>query len=136
VQVKENLIWNNSLRGVMVRPSSARQSTRNLIAENVLIENASGVLVFGQPLNVVRENLISKSGRAALHLTGGGASGNLFSENHLTENAAGIEFGPGWVGNTLVENRIEANSCGTTGATDGNTFRENVFTANLVDECP
>jgi parallel beta-helix repeat protein len=133
--VKENEAWQNQLRGIMVRPSTTRVSTRNLIKENLIRENPSGILVFGQPGNTFKENWISESSFAAIDLTGGGASGNLFQENVLEKSEAGISFGPGWTGNDFVENRLVQNTCGMSGPTAGNAFKENLLLGNASDFC-
>ena len=135
--IKENLAWQNQLRGLMLRPnSSGVLSTQNLVVENTLSDNPSGILLFGQPGNIFKENLISGSTVAGFDLTGGGASGNQMKENVLTSNAAAIKFGPGWTGNRFVENAIQLNTCGVQGPADGNTFKENVFTGNTLTSCP
>jgi parallel beta-helix repeat protein len=134
--IKENIAWQNQLRGIMIRPnSSGVLSTQNLVIENILIDNPSGILVFGQPGNTLKENTIAGSTVAGIDLTGPGASGNLVKENTLTGGAAGIKFAPGWTGNRIIENQIELNTCAIEGAADGNTFKENVFTANGLDWC-
>lgn len=134
--VMENEAWQNQLRGIMLRPTlSGVTSTGNLIKENVLRENPSGILVFGQPDNTFKENRISHSSFAAIDLTGGGASGNVFRENTLETSAVGISFGAGWTGNSLSENRLLHNTCGTQGTTAGNTLTENQFVANGTDFC-
>jgi parallel beta-helix repeat protein len=135
--VKENVAWQNQLRGIMIRPSlTGVQSTQNLVIENILIDNPSGILVFGQPGNTLKENTITGSTVAAIDLTGAGASGNLVKENTLASSAAGIKFSPGWTSNRIIENQIELNTCGLQGPADGNTFEENVFSANGLDWCP
>ena len=132
--IKENIHWQNQLRGIMIRPnSSGVQSTQNVVKENILIDNPSGILVFGQPGNTLKENTIAGSTVAGIDLTGPGASGNLVKENTLTGGAAGIKFAPGWTGNRIIENQIKLNTCAVQGAADGNTFKENVFTANGLD---
>jgi parallel beta-helix repeat protein len=94
--VKHNTAWDNSLRGVMVRPTgSGAISTDNVIVDNVLTNNPSGILLFGQPGNTIKSNAIAQSSIAGIDLTGGGASGNIIKENVLTANAAGIRVGPG-----------------------------------------
>ena len=137
VTIKHNTAWNNSLRGFMVRPTgSGVLSTDNVIMDNVVTNNPSGILVFGQPGNTIKANTISHSSVAALDLTGGGASGNVAKDNLLTSNAAGIKFGPGWTGNTFLENTFLANTCGIQGTSANNIFKENVFSANGADTCP
>jgi len=134
--VKENVAWQNQSRGIMIRPNaSGLISTQNLVVENTLTDNPVGILLFGQPGNILKENVIAGSAVAGVHLTGGGASGNLLKENLVTSSAAGIRFELGWTKNTVVENMLQANTCGIEGTTVGNTFKENVFTANASDLC-
>lgn len=135
--VKENTAWRNQIRGIMVRPSATRSSTDNVIKDNLLVENPVGILVFGQPRNTLKENRISWSSQAGILLTGSGASSNLVKENMIGSSAAGIEFAvPGWTGNTFIENRILANTCGAKGPSDGNGFRDNLLEGNTADTCP
>ena len=129
--VKENVAWQNQLRGIMIRPSLSRvQSTQNQVKENILIDNPSGILLFGQPGNTLKENLITGSTVAGIDLMGPGASGNLLKENTLTSSAAGIKFSAGWTGNRIIENQIELNICGLQGPADGNTFTRPVSFSN------
>jgi parallel beta-helix repeat protein len=138
--IKENHAWQNQLRGIMLRPTnSGIPSTRNLVAENTLTDNPSGILVFAQSGNRLRENWIQGSSFAALDLNGPasepGGSGNLIKENRLESSAAGIRFGAGWTGNSFVENLLANNACGLFGAGAGNTFTENSFVGNGSDVC-
>jgi parallel beta-helix repeat protein len=135
--VRENVAWENQLRGVMLRPTTGGiPSTGNLVAENTLHDNPSGILVFAQSGNTITENWIRGSSVAALDLTGPtGGSGNLFGENRLETSAAAVRFGPGWAGNTFAENRMTSNVCALSGASGGNTFTENSFVANGSDVC-
>jgi parallel beta-helix repeat protein len=135
--IKSNVAWDNSSRGIMIRPTgSGALSTNNVVMDNVLTNNPSGILIFGQPGNTLKANTISGSSVAGFDLTGGGASDNVFKANLLTSNAAGIKFGAGWTGNTFLENTIQANTCGIQGVSAGNIFKENLFSANGVDACP
>jgi len=119
--VKANVAWQNQLRGIMIRPNASGViSTQNLVSENTLTGNPSGILLFAQPGNILKENMIAGSTVAGIDLTGGGASGNLIKENILTANAAGIKFGPGWTGNWVIENALQNNACGIQGTVDGN----------------
>jgi parallel beta-helix repeat protein len=134
--VKENEAWQNQLRGIMLRPTNSGViSTRNQVVENVLRENPSGILVFGQPGNTLKENWITASSFAAIDLTGGGATGNMIKENMLTTSAVGIFFGPGWTGNAVVENQLVQNTCAMQGAIVGNAIAENEFIGNGADFC-
>lgn len=133
--VKENVAWLNQIRGIMIRPSTTRISTRNLVVENILTDNPVGILLFGQPGNTFKENTISGSTTAGILLTGAGASLNVFTENAISGSAAAISFGPGYVANTFKENAFTANVCGLQGVTAGNEFSENTFTLNGADAC-
>src|SRR4030095_6743783 len=127
--VKENLAWQNQLRGIMIRPNaSGVVSTQNLVSENTLTANPSGILLFAQPGNILKENRIAESTVAGIDLTGGGAARNVMKENILTANAAGIRFGPGWTGNRIVENSFQMNTCGVQGTAGHNTRKEKLFT--------
>ena len=135
--VKANVMWQNVLRGVMLRPTgSGLVSTDNQVMDNEITDTPSGILVFGQPGNTLKGNTISGSTVGAIDLTGGGASGNVIKENILTASAAGIKFGAGWVGNDIRGNTIHANTCGFLGSSAGNELTGNVFTSNTVDLCP
>lgn len=135
--IKNNVVWANQLRGIMIRPTGAGAlATDNRIVENVLLDNPSGLLVFGQPGNTFIANHISGSSVAALDLTGGGASGNVFRGNRLSESAAGIKFGPGWTGNDFFGTTLAGNVCGTQGTATGNTLRGTNFLRNDADSCP
>jgi len=135
--VKHNAAWANLQRGIMVRPTGAGViSTDNVLMDNELTNNPSGILLFGQPGNMIKANTISESTVAALDLTGGGASDNVFKANLLTNNAAAVKFGAGWTNNTFLANRIWSNTCGFQGTTTGNFFVENLLIANVTDVCP
>jgi len=135
--VKNNVAWANQLRGIMLRPTMAGIiSTDNVVVENVLVDNPSGILLFGQPGNTFIANRISGSTVAAIDLTGGGASGNSFRGNKLSDSGVGIKFGPGWSGNDFFGNTLAGNVCGTQGSTTGNTLQGNNFRANVGDSCP
>lgn len=134
--VRENVASQNQLRGIMLRPTlSGVVSTQNVIRENVLLQNPSGILVFGQSDNTFLENWISESSVAGLDLIGGGASGNLFGENRIEMSAVGINFGAGWSGNAFVQNQLVANACALKGTTGGNTFADNQLIGNAADSC-
>ena len=135
--VKANVAWQNTLRGIMIRPTGAGVlSTDNDVKDNILTNNPSGILVFGQPGNSIKSNTISGSTVAAIDLTGGGAADNVFKDNLLTSSAAGIKFGAGWSGNSFIGNTIQQNTCGTQGPGAANSFKENTFAANTTDICP
>jgi large repetitive protein len=140
--IKENTAWQNSRVGVMLRPGAVRNSTQNLVMENILSDNANGVILVETPSgNVFKENNISGSSNAGIALNGG-VSGNLIKENTLGRNATGILFNVGSTGllpsvNSFVENMITANTCGLRGPISGdNTFKENLFEGNVADSCP
>ena len=136
--IKANTAWANTSRGFMLRPTgSGVQSTGNVVVDNVITGNPSGILVFGQPDNTIKGNLISGSTLAALDLIGGGAVGNEFKDNLLTAGAAGILLGPGWSsGNLFAGNTVSANTCGLKGTNVANTLKDNVFIGNTSDVCP
>jgi parallel beta-helix repeat protein len=135
--IKNNVAWQNTQRGVMIRPTgSGVLSTGNVVVDNVLSENPSGILLFGQPENTLKANTISQSTVAAIDLTGGGASANVIKDNLLTGSAAGIKFGAGWTGNDFIANTLQSNTCGLQGTSTGNVFKANVFQSNAADVCP
>jgi len=120
----------------MIRPSgSGALSTDNDIKDNILTDNASGILVFGQPGNSFKSNTITGSRTAALDLLVG-ASGNEFKDNLLASSAVAIRFSTGWSGNVFKDNTIQQNTCGTQGPGTANTFIGNTFTGNVTDICP
>jgi parallel beta-helix repeat protein len=139
--IKENIAWQNSRVGVMLRPGAVRNSTQNLVTENTLSDNANGVILVETPTgNVFKENIISGSSNAGIALNGG-VSANLIKENTLGGNAAGILFNVGATGllpsaNTFVENMITMNTCGLKGPVGDNTFKEDLFEGNGADNCP
>jgi parallel beta-helix repeat protein len=135
--VKANVAWQNGLRGIMLRPTaSGAISTDNEVVDNILRDNPSGILVFGQPGNTLKANTISGASIAAIDLTGGGATGNVIKGNLLMTSAAGIRFGAGWTGNTILGNTIQANLCGFQGPSAGNTLQGNSLAGNSSDFCP
>ena len=135
--IKHNTAWQNTLRGFMIRPTgSGAISTDNVVMDNVVTDNPTGILLFGQPGNTIKANSISGSGVAGIDLTGGGGSGTIVKDNLLTGNASAIRFGVGWTGNTILANTIQTNSCGIQGTTADNLFKENVFSTNTADWCP
>ena len=138
--IKENTAWQNSRVGIMLRPGAVRNSTQNLVVENVLSDNANGIILVQTPTeNVFKENRISGSSTAGIALNGG-VSANLLKENTFTGNVSGILFNvvDGLLpsANIFAENLIIANSCGLTGPTSGNTFKEDVLLGNGADSCP
>ena len=134
--VKANVMWQNRLRGIMIRPSgSGALSTDNDIKDNILTNNASGILVFGQPGNSFKSNTITGSTTAALDLLVG-ATGNEFKDNLLASSAVAIRFSTGWSGNVFKGNTIQENTCGTQGPGTANTFIDNTFSGNVTDICP
>lgn len=134
--VRRNVAWQNLLRGFMIRPSNAGvRSTNNVVAENLSIDNPSGILNFGQPGNTLEANWIVGSSFAAIDLNDGGAADNVIRHNLLGENAAGIRFMPGWTGNTIQQNWFYANTCALQGPTAGNTLFFNLFIRNDTKSC-
>ena len=135
--VKSNVAWQNTLRGIMLRPTaSGVPSTNNVVVGNTLTDNPSGILIFGQSGNTLKENTISGSTVGAFDLTGGGGSANEIKGNVLSSSAAGIKFGAGWNGNFIIGNTIQSNTCGLAGPSALNTYKDNVFTSNSTDICP
>lgn len=135
--VKANVVWQNRERGIMLRPTASGViSTNNQVVANELADNPSGILVFGQPGNTLKENTITRSTVGAIDLTGGGAAGNVIKGNLLTASAAGIKFGSGWTGNAIIGNTIQGNACGFQGPGAANTYKDNVLVGNTVDVCP
>ena len=78
--VKSNVAWENSSRGIMIRPSSSGISTDNVVVENLLTDNPSGILVFEQSGNTLKGNTISGSSVAAIDLVSVGGSDNVIKE--------------------------------------------------------
>jgi parallel beta-helix repeat protein len=135
--VKANVAWQNSSRGIMCRPTTGGiVSTDNMVVGNTITDNPSGILIFGQSGNTLKENTIAGSSVGAFDLTGGGRTNNVIKENVLSSSAAGIKFGTGWTGNFIIGNTIQANTCGTSGPGASNTFKDNIFSANGTDICP
>jgi parallel beta-helix repeat protein len=133
--VQANHSWLNQMRGIMLRPSNTRISTRNVVIANLVNDNPIGILVFGQPGNFIRENVITGSTLAGIQLTGGGASGNSFFGNQISTSAAAVQFGAGWTGNKFVQNLFTANTCALQGSTAGNVLLLNVLANNGADSC-
>jgi nitrous oxidase accessory protein NosD len=133
--IKENAIYDNRARGVMMRANSVD----NVVKENSFAGNNVGVALNGTLGATVKENVIL-SGRAAGVRVNVPAGGNLVAENTIEGNPSGIDFpltGEAWaVNNTFRENRISNNTCGIKGPTAGNTLNENIFTVNGADICP
>jgi parallel beta-helix repeat protein len=138
--IKENTAWRNSRVGVMLRPSGIRNSTQNLVAENTLTDNTSGIILVETPTgNILRENMISGSTSAGINVNGA-VSRNVIKENSFIGNAAGIRLNPGATGllptgNRFIENTIAMNTCGVTGPAGDNTFKENFLEGNVTDVC-
>jgi parallel beta-helix repeat protein len=135
--VKANRAWANSSRGIMLRPTtSGIVSTDNDVVGNTLVDNPSGILVFGQSGNTLKGNTISGSTVGGFDLTGGGGSGNEIKGNLVTGSAAGIKFGTGWTGNFIIDNTFATNTCGLAGPGTSNTYKDNVFASNTTNICP
>ena len=139
--IKENTAWQNSRVGIMLRPGAVRNSTQNLVTENMLSDNANGVILVETPTgNVFKENIITGSSNAGIALNGG-VSANLLKENTFAGNASRHPVQCRATGllpsaNIFAENMITMNSCGLTGPTSGNTFKEDVLHGNGADSCP
>jgi len=135
--VKANRAWANTSRGIMLRPTtSGIVSTNNMVVGNTLIDNPSGILVFGQSGNTLKGNTISGSTVGGFDLTGGGGSGNEIKGNLVSGSAAGIKFGTGWTGNFIIDNTFATNTCGLAGPGASNTYKDNVFASNVTNICP
>ena len=85
-----------------------------------------------------RGNLVSASILAGIRINILG-TGNLIVKNFVMSNPAGIEFlvsgTQSAVGNTVVRNTIELNTCGLKGPVGGNTVEKNRFKENGADSC-
>jgi parallel beta-helix repeat protein len=138
--IKSNVARQNTLRAIMIRPnlSGSVVSTDNDVKDNVLIDNPTGIYVIRQPGNMFKGNIISGSTIAAIDLDPAplGASGNVFKGNLLESSGAGIRFGAGWTGNTILGNTVQTNTCAFKGPTSGNAFQGNTLTGNTTDFCP
>ena len=135
--VKANTAWANTSRGIMLRPTTGGiVSTDNMVVGNTLIDNPSGILVFGQSGNTLKGNTITGSSVGGFDLTGGGGSGNEIKGNLVTGSAAGIKFGTGWTGNFIIDNTFATNTCGLAGPGASNTYKDNVFASNVTNVCP
>jgi len=134
--VKGNVIWANQQRGVMLRPTAGGLvSTDNQVSGNLIMDNPTGILVFGQPGNTLKDNTITGSSLAGIDFLDAGSTGNVVKENQLSSNAAAIRLSAGWTGNTFAENWIQLNTCGFKGSTTGNSLLENVFAGNATNFC-
>lgn len=138
--IKSNIARQNTLRAIMMRPNFTGTvvSTDNDVKDNVLIDNPTGIYIIRQPGNMFKGNSISGSTIAAIDLDPAplGASGNVFKGNLLESSAAGIRFGAGWTGNTILGNTVQTNTCAFKGPSSGNTFQGNTLTGNTTDFCP
>lgn len=137
--IKHNTVTNNLSRAFMLRPNlTGGLSTDNVVIGNVVIDTPTGIYLIRQPGNTIQNNTIVRATIAGIDLFEGTGevSDNIVRANHLIGGGAGIRFTSGWIGNTFVGNRIEANACGTLGSTTGNTFNGNVFSGNASDACP
>ena len=137
--IKENIAWQNTRVGVMLRPSGIRNSTQNVVVENTLTDNTNGMILVETPTgNTIKENRISGSSNAGLNVNGP-VSGNVIKENSFIGNAAGIRLNPVGglfaTGNRFIENTISMNTCGVMGPAGDNTFQENVLDGNVADLC-
>jgi parallel beta-helix repeat protein len=137
--IKGNVARQNGSRAFMLRPNLAGElSTNNDVVENLLIDNPTGILFVRQPGNTIKGNTISGSSVASIDLAFGGigASGNLIKGNLLMTSGAGIRFGDGGTGNTILGNTIQENICGFQGPSAGNTLQGNILVGNTADFCP
>ncbi len=138
--IKGNVARQSGLRAFMIRPdlSGAVVSTNNDIVENLLIDNPTGIFLIRQPGNTIKGNTITGSSIAAIDLDPAplGASGTVIKGNLLMASGAGIRFGAGWTGNTILGNTLQENICGFQGPSAGNTLQGNLFVGNTTDICP
>jgi parallel beta-helix repeat protein len=136
--IKANVARENIARAFMLRPNTAGVvSTNNDVVDNLLIDNPTGIFLISQPGNTFKGNTISGSTVAAIDLSSlPGASGNVIKGNLLTMSAVGIRFATGWVGNTVLGNTLQANTCAFQGPTADNTLQGNTLSANTADFCP
>jgi parallel beta-helix repeat protein len=135
--IKANVARENTFRAFMLRPNLAGVvSTNNDVVDNLLVDNPTGIFLISQPGNTFKGNTISGSTVAAIDLPSPGATGNVIKGNLLTTSAVGIRFAAGWVGNTVLGNTLQANTCAFQGPTADNTLQGNTLTANSTDFCP
>ena len=137
--IKHNTATNHAMRAFMIRPNtSGGLSTNNVVIGNLVVDTPTGIYLIRQPGNTIQENTIVGSAIAGIDLAEGasGVSDNIVRANHLMGGGAGIRFAAGWIDNTFVGNRIEANTCGIKGSTTGNTLTGNVFSGNAAESCP
>jgi parallel beta-helix repeat protein len=139
--IKHNTVARNLLRGFMLRPNLLGDllSTDNVVIGNLVVDTPTGIFLIRQPGNTILNNTVIGATVAGIDLGPplvGTVSDNIIRANHLIGGGAGIRFAAGWIGNTIVGNRIEAVACGLKGPTEGNTFNGNVFTDNISDSCP
>jgi len=136
--IKANVARANTSRAFMLRPNTAGVvSTNNDVVDNLLVDNPTGIFLISQPGNTFKGNTISGSTVAAIDMTSPpGATGNVIKGNLLTTSAVGIRFAAGWVGNTVLWNTLQANTCAFQGPTADNTLQGNTLTANSTDFCP
>jgi parallel beta-helix repeat protein len=137
--IKHNVVTKHSMRAFMLRPNLAGVlSTDNTIIGNSVSDTPTGIFLIRQPGNTIQANTIIGATIAGIDLGEGAGtvSGAIVRANLLTGGGAGIRFSTGWIGNTFVGNRIDANVCGTKGSTSGNTLNGNVFSGNATDACP
>jgi parallel beta-helix repeat protein len=123
----------------MLRPNlTGGQSTDNVVIGNIVIGTPTGIYLIRQPGNAILENTVIGATVAGVDLAEGSGqvSGTIVRANHLVGGGAGIRFSAGWVDNTIVGNRIEANLCAMQGPSSGNTLNGNVLSGNAVDTCP
>jgi parallel beta-helix repeat protein len=120
--VKENRAWLNLLRGIMVRPSSTRISTRNQIVENTLGQSHRhpGLRPARQHL---RNTITGSIGRHSTHRRR--RLRQCVKENSIRDSAAAIQFGP-TANNRFTENRLTFNTCGLWALRTATCFGEQV----------
>ena len=127
------------LRAFMIRPNLTGLivSTNNDIADNMIVDNPTGIYLIRQPGNTFKGNTITGSTIAAIDLDPAplGTSGNVIKENLLERGGVGIRFSTGWTGNTILGNTIQLNTCAFQGPSANNTLQGNALIGNVTDFC-
>ena len=132
--IKDNIFREHTVRAIMLR-GNVRE---NDIKGNTFTGNRIGMLVFAGADNQIKDNDFAGSSLAAIRVNVL-ATGNVFKDNSIAVNEAGIEFlsktTGSAAGNELKDNALTGNSCGIKGPTTGNTLKDNRFENNLADAC-
>ena len=137
--IKHNTVTKNLARAFMLRPNLAGGlSTDNVVIGNVVIDTPTGIYLIRQPRNTIQSNTVIGATVAGVDFAAGPGevSGTIVRANLLAGGGAGIRFSAGSVDNTIVGNRIAANTCAMSGPVSGNTLNGNVLVGNATDLCP